>query len=147
MRFGWQLLPIPLVVCVLSAASVLAGAPSEPAAPEGNAVETAQEPFARCLPKGIKPTDVVEAALGSATGKPQLVSDMLEQLRATCDGEGKLIDGNGRSIVFYHLIGCWGYPPPGYLELLEKQRLELDELKQHHTVIGMTCNPSGARIP
>ena len=139
-RRGWPRHLITLAAGVLSAASLLA------AAPDGDVDNSQHSAAASCLPTGIKLSDVVESARGSSTGKPQLVSDKLDQLRATCDGENKLVDASGRPIVFYHLIGCWGYPPPDYQELLQKQRVELAELKQHNTVIEMTCNPSGARI-
>jgi hypothetical protein len=108
--------------------------------------------LAKCLPAGIKLSDVVEATMaGNANGQPVksrqvTVEQKLKELKATCNREDKLVDGNGRQIVFYHLIGCWGNPPPDYQELLQKQRGEIERLKQQHTVIEMTCNPSGVRI-
>ena len=113
----------------------------------------AQLSLAKCLPTGIKLTSVVEAtSVGSVHGQSAgshkiTVEQRLNDLKATCNSENKLIDGNGRQIVFYHLIGCWGYPPPNYRELLQKQRREIERLKQSHTVIEMTCNASGVRIP
>ena len=110
-------------------------------------------PLAKCLPLGIKLSDVVEATnAGHANGQPVgshkiTVEQKLNDLKATCNSEYKLVDGNGRQIVFYHLIGCWGNPPPDYQELLQKQQREIERLKQQHTVIAMTCNPSGVHIP
>ncbi|HEV7550318.1 MAG TPA: hypothetical protein VGP65_01475 [Candidatus Angelobacter sp.] len=111
-----------------------------------------QSPLAKCLPAGIKLSDVVEATMaGNANGQPMkmrqvTVEQKLNDLKAACNREDKLVDGNGRQILFYHLIGCWGNPPPDYQELLQKQREEIERLKQQNTVIEMTCNPSGARI-
>lgn len=108
--------------------------------------------LAKCLPAGISLSDVVDVTMaGNANGRPTgpqkiTVKQKLEDLKATCNSENKLVDGNGRRIVFYHLIGCWGYPPPNYQELLKKQRGELERLKLQSTVIEMTCNPSGAHI-
>jgi hypothetical protein len=112
----------------------------------------AQSPLAKCLPAGIKLSDVVEATIaGYANDKPVeshkvTVEQKLNALKATCDSDNKLVDGNGKQIVFYHLTGCWGNPPPGYQEILQKQRAEIDKLKQQYTVIEMTCNPSGVHI-
>ena len=104
---------------------------------------TSQSAFAKCLPAGIKLSDVVEAAgVGKIT-----VEQKLRELNATCKGANQLSDGNGRPIAFYHLQGCWGHPPPNYLEIMQKQRREIETLKQRHTVIEMTCNPSGVHIP
>jgi hypothetical protein len=100
-------------------------------------------PLAKCLPAGIKLTAIVETA-----GSHKItVEQKLNALKATCNNENKLLDGKGRQIVFYHLMGCWGYPPPNYRELLQKQRREIARLKEQHTVIEMTCNPSGVEIP
>jgi hypothetical protein len=111
-----------------------------------------QLPLAKCLPAGIKLSDVVEATIaGYANGQPVeshkvTVEEKLNSLKATCNSDNKLVDGNGKQIVFYHLTGCWGNPPADYQEILQKQRAEIDKLKQQYTVIEMTCNPSGAHI-
>lgn len=100
-----------------------------------------------CLPDGIKSEDVVSAPLG-LPGKRRMgmktvtVGDKLKQLGARCR-RGKLVDAQGKEIRFYHLQGCWGNPPPDYLEILARQRRELETLKKRYTVIEMTCNPSG----
>ncbi|MDQ6859645.1 MAG: hypothetical protein M3032_00600 [Verrucomicrobiota bacterium] len=75
------------------------------------------------------------------------VEEKLAAVGALCSSANKLVDANEREITFYHLIGCWGYPPPDYRELLQKQRSELEELNKRYTVIEMTCNPSGAHLP
>lgn len=110
--------------------------------------ETSQSPLAKCLPTDVKLDDVVEASIaGIANGQHKVtVESKLSELKATCNRDNKLIDGSGKQIVFYHLIGCWGNPPADYRELLEKQREEINKLKQQFTVIEMTCNPSGSNI-
>ncbi len=99
-----------------------------------------------CLPRGIKPTDVV-SVLGVKPSSPKVtVEQKLGELRARCR-KGKLVDGRGREIYFYSMKGCWGNPPADYQEILERQQQELSRLKKRYTVIEMTCNPSGAQIP
>src|SRR5947207_10549028 len=105
-----------------------------------------QASLAKCLPVDIKLSDVVEAtsaryASGQASGVHKItVDDKLNELKATCSDDNKLVDGNGKQIMFYHLTGCWGNPPADYQEILQKQRDELQKLKQQYTVIEMTCN-------
>lgn len=110
--------------------------------------EPSQSTLAKCLPADTKLNDVVEASIaGNANGQHKVtVESKLNELKATCNRDNKLIDGNGRQIVFYHLIGCWGNPPANYRQLLEKQREEINKLKQQFTVIEMTCNSSGLNI-
>lgn len=111
-----------------------------------------QSPLVKCLPPGVKLSDVVEATrAGNVNGqwvesRQITVEEKLKDLNATCSRERTLIDGNARPIVFYHLVGCWGNPPPDYQEILQKQQAEIERLKQQNTVIEMTCNPSGVRI-
>jgi hypothetical protein len=73
------------------------------------------------------------------------VGQTLATLGATCTN-GTLVDGNGRAISFYHLVGCWGNPPPNYQAIEQKQQDDINNLKKNYTVIEMTCNPSGAPI-
>jgi hypothetical protein len=110
--------------------------------------EPSQSPLAKCLPADVKLNDVVEASIvGDANGQHKVtVASKLNELKATCNRDNKLIDGSGKQVVFYHRIGCWGNPPADYRELLEKQREEINKLKQQFTVIEMTCNPSGVSI-
>lgn len=116
----------------------------------GNAVS--QSSLAKCLPPEIKLSDVVEAtsagpAKGQSVGPHNVtVEQRLNELNATCSSENKLVDGNGKQIVFYHLTGCWGNPPENYQDILQKQRDEISKLKQQYTVIEISCNPSGIRI-
>lgn len=111
---------------------------------------TPRQRFQKCLPEGIKLTDVVSAqiissdASGSVT-KKIVVEQKLIELKAQCK-KGRLVDSKGREIYFYKLTGCWGNPPEGYEEILERQRKEIEELKKQYTVVEMTCNPDGAQI-
>ncbi len=103
--------------------------------------------FQDCLPEGIKLTDVVSVqtvrtADGRAVVKKLTVNDKLVELKAHCK-KGKLVDASGREIYFYRLIGCWGNPPADYLEILERQQNEINELKKRYNVIEMSCNTSG----
>jgi len=108
-----------------------------------------QSSLAKCLPADIKLSDVVDAtSTGYANGIPVglhkvTVEQTLNELKATCNSDNKLVDGNGKQIIFYHLTGCWGNPPYNYQDILQKQRDEIDKLKQRYIVIEMTCNPSG----
>ena len=103
-----------------------------------------QASLAKCLPVDIELSDIVEAtsaryASGQASGVHKItVEDKLNELKATCSDDNKLVDGNGKQIMFYHLTGCWGNPPRNYQEILQKQRDELQKLKQQYTVIEMT---------
>ncbi len=113
----------------------------------------AQSPLMKCLPSDIKLSDVVDVTnIGSVNGQPVglrkvTVEQKLNEFKATCNPDNKLVDGSGKQIIFYHLKGCWGNPPPRYQDILKKQRDEINKLKQQFTVIEMTCNPSGIAIP
>ena len=102
----------------------------------------------RCLPKGIKLTDVVstqfiKSVVGGVPAEQVTVSAKLIQMKARCR-KGKLVDSSGRRIIFYKLTGCWGNPPIDYREILERQRSEIEKLKKRYTVVELTCNESGA---
>lgn len=102
----------------------------------------------KCLPDNIKPDEVISVERGNY-GKALrrlTVRQRLQQLKARCR-KGKLVDSHGRGIYFYKLTGCWGNPPADYLEILERQRREISNLKKRYTVIEMTCNPSSQLIP
>ena len=101
----------------------------------------------KCLPPDIQLSDVVEAKQDGEAVDVVTVAQKLIELRATCNSAKKLVDGDGREIVFYRLKGCWGNPPDNYDEILQQQRVELEQLKKERTVIEMTCNPSGLAIP
>ena len=121
--------------------------------PAVSQTEGTASPLADCLPSGVKLNHVVEViTAGLKDGQPVIarqitVEEKLTELKAICSSEAKLVDGQGREIVFYSLIGCWGHPPPDYEELLQKQRSELERLRQQFTVIEMTCNPSATHLP
>lgn len=110
---------------------------------------TSNSNVSSCLPPKIKLTDIVSAELISFSAsngytiKKVTVAQKLSELQASCAASGKLVDGTGREIYFYQLTGCWGNPPFNYQDILAKQRQELEQLRQHYTVIEMTCNPSG----
>ena len=100
-----------------------------------------------CLSTEVKASDVASLTiLTSKTGKTYTqkvtVKQTLQKLRARCS-RGKLVDSKGREIRFLFVQGCWGNPPADYLEILERQRIEIERLKKLYTVIEMTCNPSG----
>jgi hypothetical protein len=103
-----------------------------------------------CLPAGIQPADVVSyRGFNPRLKKGQqtiTVEEKLASLKAHCK-RGKLVDGSGRQIYFFRMAGCWGNPPEGYQEILEKQSRELIRLRKRYTVVEMTCNPSGVQIP
>jgi len=97
-----------------------------------------------CLPSGIDLDNVVVLDPGKANQSPKknlTVRMRLLQLKARCK-KGSLVDGKGRKIRFYNLIGCWGNPPDDYAELLENQAREIRRLKKTYTVIQVSCAQS-----
>lgn len=104
--------------------------------------DVANNKFAACLPKDIKLEEVVSAPqLESATkaaDKKVTIREILSQLKAHCE-KGKLVDGAGREIHFYRLIGCWGNPPEDYQEQFARQNEELQRLKKKYTVVEISC--------
>jgi hypothetical protein len=70
------------------------------------------------------------------------VQDRLRSLGARCQ-DGELVDSAGKEICFFRLVGCWGNPPFKYRDILRRQNEELSKLREHCTVIEITCNPSG----
>lgn len=110
-----------------------------------NFVPNGSHSISRCLPKEIKPSDVVSSRLvgQSKVVRKITVAEKLTQLKASCKSD-KLVDVAGREIRFYRLEGCWGNPPADYQEILQKQHDELALLRKRYTVIEMTCNPEGA---
>lgn len=95
-----------------------------------------------CLPEGIKLKEIVSApqlkSAAKAANKKTTVKDILSQLKARCEKD-KLVDGAGREIHFYRLIGCWGNPPEDYQEQLARQNEELQRLKKKYTVVEISC--------
>jgi hypothetical protein len=104
--------------------------------------------FESCLPEGMKPTDAISVqAVRTADGgmalKKFTVNEKLIELKAHCK-KGKLVDPAGREIRFYKLAGCWGNPPAGYQEILERQEKEINDLKKRYTVVEIPCDLSGS---
>lgn len=98
-------------------------------------------PLSNCLPSGINLSDVVATIFTVDQKWTEVTVDQkLTELKATCRN-GKLVDDAGREISFYHHIDCWGNPPPGYLEIEDKQLEEINKLKKQYTLIEMTCSP------
>jgi hypothetical protein len=133
---GWRL----LVATATAIGIGVSACGSSATAPTGEA----------CLPKNIKPTDVVSTKLVHTANGDVVEKVTVEQsligLEAACKN-GALVDGAGKEIYFYKLIGCWGNVPPNHQEILERQQAELEILKRQYSVIEMTCNPSGLPIP
>jgi hypothetical protein len=144
------ILLINLTVSPLSVFAQASGEPVTRQALSNNGVS--QSSLAKCLPAEIKLSDVVDATNAAyANGQPVgvrkvTVEQKLNELKATCNSDNKLVDANGKQIIFYRLKGCWGNPPYNYQDILQEQRHEINKLKQQYTVIEMTCNPSGTPV-
>lgn len=99
-----------------------------------------------CLPADIKPDTIVEVKQGGPGGGSRLIKETvgqrLEKMKSSCKA-GKLRDGKGREIRFYHLQGCWGNPPADSLRILDNQRKEIRKLRKRFAVIEIHCAPSG----
>lgn len=104
--------------------------------------------YSKCLPADIKEDMVVgwdNPVNSERPSKPVTVRQTLAKLKARCVCD-KLVDGRGKEIRFFPLQGCWGNPPEGYQEILERQKTEIEGLKKKYSVIEMTCNPSGLLV-
>ena len=97
------------------------------------------KPLSQCLPNNIK--------LSTLISKTTNVSQKLLSLNAKCTDTNKLMDGNGKEIYFYERTGCWGNPPVGYLDILEKQQDEINNLNKKYNVVEISCNTGGVLIP
>lgn len=102
-----------------------------------------------CLPSDIKLDTVVgfKTIISSKriqTTEPITVGQTLKTLKAKCVF-GELHDGKKKAIRFYQLHGCWGHPPPDYLEIMEQQRIDIERLKKKYAVVEITCNSGGAQ--
>jgi len=105
----------------------------------------------KCAPSDINMDDVASASRvlsNSSSGQINKVTigQTLKNMKARCSGR-RLVDRAGREIRFYRRTGCWGNPPENYVEILQRQREELERLKKKFTVVEITCNPSGYNIP
>jgi hypothetical protein len=104
-----------------------------------------REAIAKVLPADVHLDTVTECGYG---GTPKItVEDELVRVKAHLGEDGKLYDTKGKPIQFFWLTGCWGNPPGNYREILDEQNRCLEELQKTHTVITLTCNPSGIPIP
>ena len=113
-------------------------------------LEPGADKFSACLPADVKLDEVVSVQAPDSSdpnqaksAKSLTVQDVLTKLKAYCK-KGELVDGKGKPIYFYRLIGCWGNPPDDYQEQLERQAKKLEELRKKYTVIEILCalNPS-----
>ncbi len=95
-----------------------------------------------CLPAGVHSTDVVGVRVERGKGMTVTVAEKLKDLKARCR-KHKLVDGRGKEIRFYQLVGCWGNPPDDYQQQLQRQASELAKLRRRYRVIELTCDPSG----
>jgi hypothetical protein len=113
--------------------------------PSGNAKNKG---FVSCLPAGTNLEEIVSSPqVKSASGissKRVTVRDTLSKLKAHCK-KGKLVDGAGREIRFYRLVGCWGNPPEDYQAQLARQSRELQRLRKKYTVVEMGCGEMDPR--
>jgi hypothetical protein len=101
--------------------------------------------IAKLLPPDVQLNTVADCEYGGA--KKITVEDELIRVQARVGEDGKLQDGRGKPIHFFKLIGCWGNPPANYQQILDEENRRLDELRKTHTVITLTCNPTGMPIP
>ena len=104
------------------------------------AIASSQAAAQSCLPRDVKPTEIVapDPDQHARAPKRKTVRDRLTELKARCRN-GKLTDSRGREIQFVHLIGCWGNPPADYEEQIEAQRAKVRELQKKYTVIQIPC--------
>ncbi|MGH9927733.1 MAG: hypothetical protein ACREA9_00755 [Pyrinomonadaceae bacterium] len=111
----------------------------------GAAPARSSERFSGCMPAEISLDSfvIIEPTKANQPAAPMKVTVRMRlvQLKARCK-RGKLVDGKGKEIYLYTLIGCWGNPPADYLELLEHQAKEIQRLKKRYTVIQIPCAQS-----
>ncbi|HEY6120262.1 MAG TPA: hypothetical protein VIV66_09905 [Pyrinomonadaceae bacterium] len=108
-------------------------------------VDGVADRLAGCLPEGVGLEEIVSPSVdktGSSVNKKVTVRDTLHRLNARCK-KGKLIDGKGKEIYFFRLIGCWGNPPEDYQQQLAKQQEALERLRKKYTVIEISCDQTG----
>jgi hypothetical protein len=104
-----------------------------------------REAIAKQLPPDVQLDTVAECELGGAN--KITVEEQLVRVQAQVGEDGKLHDGTGKPIEFFRLTGCWGNPPGDYQQILDDQNRRLNKLRTTHTVITITCNPTGQLIP
>ena len=101
-------------------------------------------PYKACMPEGIELNEVVSGPANNSSqekGEKLTIQRALQQAKARCR-RGKLVDGAGKEIYFFRLIGCWGNPPEDYEDQLKRQAEKLEELKKKYRVIEISCNPN-----
>jgi len=133
------------LAAVLFGAVALLSAHSPAGQPTSNTTPSSAAALSACLPPGTKLSDVVSVSPGGAN--MVTVEQTLGTLGAYCTPDNQLVDRSGKEIRFYRLTGCWGNAPENYQQILQTQTAEIALLKQKYTVIEMTCNPRGLRIP
>jgi len=106
--------------------------------------KTVQTDISSCLSKGVALDTIVSADFKGANKIS--VSQKLTSLRASCQ-HGQLVDKGDKPIKFYNLTGCWGNPPPNYLQIMADQDQAIKNLQTQYTVITITCDSSGIPIP
>jgi hypothetical protein len=102
------------------------------------------EPYKACMPEGIELNEVVSSPADTRSeskGEKLTIRRALQQMKARCR-RGKLVDGAGKEIYFFRLIGCWGNPPEDYEDQLKRQAEKLADLKKKYKVIEIACNPN-----
>jgi hypothetical protein len=104
-----------------------------------------RDAIAKLLPPNVHLDTVAVCEIGGSNRRT--VEDELVRVKARVSKDGVLQDQFGKPIEFFHLDGCWGNPPSGYEKILADQNRRLEELQKTHTVITLTCNPSGMPIP
>lgn len=72
--------------------------------------------------------------------KKVTVKQKLISVKARCR-RGKLVDRKLREIRFFK-SECWGNPPADYLEIEQRRRKELAQLKKKYAVIEIACGPN-----
>jgi hypothetical protein len=75
---------------------------------------------------------------GSMIAKTETVRDRLVKLQARCV-QGKLTGARRKQIYIHRLIGCWGNPPEDYLEQLNRQAADIEQLKKKYILIQIPC--------
>jgi hypothetical protein len=104
-----------------------------------------RDAIAKLLPPDVRLDTVSECGFDGSNKRT--VEDELIRVKARVGKDGVLQDNFGKPIEFFHLTGCWGNPPANYLQILDEENRRLEELRKTHTVITLTCNPSGMPIP
>jgi hypothetical protein len=139
---------LPIVILIVCGFSQIMCAQNKSRKPRNTNQQNIKTEY-DCLPADIRLDTVVSVIRKTASLRGEVeretVKQRLDKLDARCKS-GKLVDGKNKEIRFYRLQGCWGNPPADYLEILDNQQKELQELNKKYTVIEITCNPSG-RMP